>query len=205
MCPPGEDYIGNSPTCGKPGATLRNSYRDITKYTCKPGFRFTGGVMGFGCSRSTDADGRPIREFGNLICPSGTEAAVSSFASQELDESGKPKLARSEMCFYPCPSGSVADGATCVPNGPPATTTTTPTTPATTRSLADVNKDLDYLKSIGFTETSENDTMKKLIAERASLGGAPPISTPPYSNSPSALANVPTPSMSCAAENFSSF
>jgi hypothetical protein len=74
-----------------------------------------------------------------------------------------------------------------------------------TRTLADVRKDIDYLKSVGINEGSENDTMKRLIAERASLGGAPPISTPPYSNNPSALANVPTPSMSCAAENFSSF
>ena len=219
-CPAGEVNIENSPTCGKPGSTLRDMYRDIRNVSCKAGFTFTEGPDGFGCSRSRDANGRPVKEFGNLICPSGTEVAVSSFVSQQRDESGKAILGRSEMCFYPCPSGTVADGATCVPTGPsaPASSGATgpaPTTPASavpaapatppTRTLADVTKDIDYLKSIGFNEGSENDTMKRLVAERASLGAAPPISTPPYSNSPSALANVPTPSMSCAVENFSSF
>jgi hypothetical protein len=208
-CPPGESNIGNSPTCGKPGATFRDPYRDVSKYTCKPGFTFSGGVDGFGCSRSTDANGRPVREFGNLICPSGSEAAVSSFASQERDESGNPKLGKTEMCYYPCPAGTVADGGTCVPGGPAAAAaaSTPAAAPAATptRTLADVTKDIDYLKSIGLNEGSENDSMKRLVAERASLGAAPPISTPPYSNSPSALANVPSPSMSCAVENFSSF
>jgi hypothetical protein len=110
-------------------------------------------------------------------------------------------------CWGKCPgdTGSFNIGKTCPPVTTTTPVTTTPPVAASTRSLADVTKDLDYLKSIGFTERSENDTMKKLVAERASLGGAPPISTPPYSNNPSALANVPTPSMSCAAENFSSF
>lgn len=212
VCPPGETNIANSPTCGKPGSTLRDLYREVNRYRCKPGFTFSGGIDGYGCSRSRDANGRPVKEFGNLVCPSGTEAAVSSFATQERDESGNPKLGKSEMCFYPCPSGTVADGATCVPSGPSAGTPSTagaaaPAAPAATptRSLADVIKDIDYLKSIGLNEGSENDSMKRLVAERASLGAAPPISTPPYSNSPSALANVPSPSMSCAVENFSSF
>jgi len=112
-------------------------------------------------------------------------------------------------CWGKCPgdTGSFNIGKTCPPRtttAPGAATTPTPAT-ATTRTLADVRKDIDYLKSVGINEGSENDTMKKLITERASLGGAPPISTPAYSNKPSALANVPTPILACAAENFSSF
>lgn len=199
-CPPGESKIDNSPLCGKPGSTLRNVYKGDINPTCKPGFTYLGGA---GQCASTNENGQMIPAFGNMVCPVGTEAVVFSFPGQGRDASGNPIIQRDEKCFYPCPSGTVADGRICVPTGP-SSTTPTPAA-ATTRSLADVNKDIDYLKSRGFTEMSENDTMKKLIAERASLGGAPPISTPAYSNAPSALANVPTPSMTCAAENFSSF
>ena len=120
-CPPGETNIGNSTTCGKPGSTLRNSYRGDTNPTCKPGFTYIGGAGE--CGRNQN--GQWKTEFGNMICPSGTEAAVFSYISQGRDESGKPISAKTEKCFYPCPSGTVAYGAGCVPSGPPASSTTT--------------------------------------------------------------------------------
>ena len=110
-------------------------------------------------------------------------------------------------CWGRCPgdTGNFSRGQTCPPVTSAMPSTGTPTNTATTRTLADVNKEIEYLKSIGLNEGSDNDSMKRLVAERASLGAPPPISTPPYSNNPSALANIPTPSMTCAAENFSSF
>lgn len=38
-----------------------------------------------------------------------------------------------------------------------------------TKRLAQINKDIEYLKSVGMTESSENDTMRKLVAERKQL------------------------------------
>ena len=35
--------------------------------------------------------------------------------------------------------------------------------------LTEIDKDIAYLKSVGLTETSDNDTMKKLVAERNKL------------------------------------
>jgi hypothetical protein len=87
----------------------------------------------------------------------------------------------------------------------------TPTTGG--RSLAEINKEIDYLKSVGLTETSENDTMKKAVAERNALQGAgverPQPSTPaaasPPTTPPPAPAAPPKPVMSCNIENFASY
>ena len=43
--------------------------------------------------------------------------------------------------------------------------------------LAEVNADIAYLKSIGLTETSNNETMKARVAERARLTTAAPSSS----------------------------
>jgi hypothetical protein len=191
-CPDGQVKIPEADnSCAVPGSTAAPSVAP----PCPTGTTFNRNV----CVDST------TREFRSLAgeCPSGY-------------------IQLGSKCWGKCPGEpDPVDGVrrkTCPPRTTPASgsaTGPTPTTPAAadpaapatppTRTLADVTKDIDYLKSIGLNEGSENDSMKRLVAERASLGGAPPISTPPYSNSPSALANVPTPSMSCAVENFSSF
>lgn len=43
------------------------------------------------------------------------------------------------------------------------------TTEETVNRLTQVDKDIAYLKSVGLTETSDNDTMKNLVAEREKL------------------------------------
>ena len=48
---------------------------------------------------------------------------------------------------------------------------------AKTKRLAEIDKELTYLKSLGLTETSDNDTMKKLVAERDSLNPPSPEQT----------------------------
>jgi hypothetical protein len=71
----------------------------------------------------------------------------------------------------------------------------------------------DYLKSIGLTETSDNDTMKKAVAERNALNGAgverPQPSTPPAASPPTTpppgVSAPPKPVMSCNIENFASY
>ena len=40
---------------------------------------------------------------------------------------------------------------------------------AKTKRLAEIEKDITYLKSVGITESSSNETMKKLLAERNTL------------------------------------
>jgi hypothetical protein len=192
QCPYGQVRIPEADNdCAVPGSTVAPS---VTP-PCPTGTTFNGNV----CVDNI------TREFRSLAgdCPSDY-------------------ILLGSKCWGKCPGEpDPVDGVrrkTCLPRTTPgssAATGPTPTTPAAavaaapaatpTRTLVDVNKDIDYLKSIGLNEGSENDSMKRLVAERASLGGAPPISTPPYSNNPSALANVPTPSMTCAAENFSSF
>jgi hypothetical protein len=42
------------------------------------------------------------------------------------------------------------------------------------KRLTQIDKDIKYLKSVGISETSDNETMKKLVAERTKLR-APPI------------------------------
>ena len=42
-----------------------------------------------------------------------------------------------------------------------------------TKRLAQIAKDIEYLKSVGLTESSDNETMKKLVAERKSLTDPP--------------------------------
>ena len=188
QCPGGQVRIPEADNeCAVPGSTAAPSAQP----TCPPGSAFGTYTSSFGePSTGTGCVDNKTRAFVPAVpeCPTG----YFLFGTK---------------CWGKCPgdTGSFNIGKTCPPVTTTTPVTTTPPVAASTRSLADVTKDLDYLKSIGFTERSENDTMKKLVAERASLGGAPPISTPPYSNNPSALANVPTPSMSCAAENFSSF
>ena len=74
--------------------------------------------------------------------------------------------------------------------------------------LAQVNADIAYLKSIGLTETSDNETMKARVAERAQLekGATAPMSTPlrdkPATPPPPQL--PPVPAMKCSIENFGS-
>ncbi len=74
--------------------------------------------------------------------------------------------------------------------------------------LAQVNADIAYLKSIGLTETSNNETMKARVAERAQLekGATSPVSTPlrdkPATPPPPQL--PPVPAMKCSIENFGS-
>ena len=191
-CPDGQVKIPEADNeCAVPGSTAAPSAQP----TCRAGSTWNGNgctdsttgayvfsdcpdgyaLLGTKCWGRCPGDTRPFFGINSKTCPPSTPSA---------------------------PGSSAATGPT--PNTPPSAAPAAPATPPT-RTLADVTKDIDYLKSIGLNEGSENDTMKRLVAERASLGGAPPISTPPYSNSPSALANVPTPSMSCAVENFSSF
>ena len=95
----------------------------------------------------------------------------------------------------------------------PAATTPQPSPTTGGRSLADINKEIDYLKSLGLTETSENDAMKKAVAERNALQGAgverpqpstPPAASPPTTPPPAETA-PPKPVMSCNIENFASY
>jgi hypothetical protein len=89
----------------------------------------------------------------------------------------------------------------------------TPTPTSGGRSLADINKEIDYLKSLGLTETSDNDAMKKAVAERNALQGAgverpqpsnPAVASPPTTPPPPEAA-PPKPVMSCNIENFASY
>jgi len=79
--------------------------------------------------------------------------------------------------------------------------------PSSTR-LAQVNADIAYLKSIGLSETSDNDTMKARVAERAQLEQAAtaPASTPLRDQpaTPPAPQLPPVPAMKCSIENFGS-
>jgi hypothetical protein len=81
------------------------------------------------------------------------------------------------------------------------------------RTLDIVNKEIDDLKKFGLTETSDNEAMKKLVAERNALQGAgverpgsstPPAASPPTTPTPGAAA-PPKPVMSCNIENFASY
>ena len=79
------------------------------------------------------------------------------------------------------------------------------------RTLALINKDIDDLKKFGITETSDNEAMKKLLAERATFqmsdipeSSTPPAASPPTSPPPAAAA-PPKPVMSCNIENFASY
>jgi len=45
---------------------------------------------------------------------------------------------------------------------------------ARTKRLAEIEKDINYLKSVGITESSSNETMKKLLAERNTLNPPSP-------------------------------
>ena len=79
--------------------------------------------------------------------------------------------------------------------------------PSSTR-LDQVNADIAYLKSIGLTETSDNETMKARVAERARLEqtATPPVSTPLRDQpaTPAAPQLPPVPAMKCSIENFGS-
>jgi predicted secreted protein len=46
---------------------------------------------------------------------------------------------------------------------------------AKTKRLAEINKDITYLKSLGLNETSDNATMKRLVAERNNLNPPSPV------------------------------
>jgi hypothetical protein len=48
---------------------------------------------------------------------------------------------------------------------------------AKTKRLAEIDKDITYLKSLGITESSENETMKRLLAERNTLNVPAPLSS----------------------------
>ena len=48
---------------------------------------------------------------------------------------------------------------------------------AKTKRLAEIEKDITYLKSVGITESSENETMKRLLAERNTLSAPVPLSS----------------------------
>lgn len=94
---------------------------------------------------------------------------------------------------------------------PPPTPTLIPGTAG--RTLAEINKEIDDLKKFGLTETSDNEAMKKLVAERNALQGAgverpgsstPPAASPPTTPPPAAAA-PPKPVMSCNIENFASY
>jgi len=62
---------------------------------------------------------------------------------------------------------------------------------AKTKRLAEIEKDITYLKSVGLTETSDNETMKKLVAERNSLNAPAPPPAAPVAVSAPAPAKVP--------------
>lgn len=181
-CPDGQVLIPGADVCDVPGSTAAPS----AEPTCPPGSTRSA----TGCENNT------TRAFVFPDCPSGYGLIGTKCwgACPGNKYGNNMKTCRTDASSAPN-SGSVTPAST-----PAAAPAATPT-----RTLADVTKDIDYLKSIGLNEGSDNDGMKRLVAERASLGGAPPVTTPPYSNSPSALANVPSPSMSCAVENFSSF
>ncbi len=48
---------------------------------------------------------------------------------------------------------------------------------AKTKRLAEIDEELTYLKSLGLTETSDNETMKRLVAERNTLNAPAPLSS----------------------------
>jgi hypothetical protein len=48
---------------------------------------------------------------------------------------------------------------------------------AKTKRLAEIEKDITYLKSVGINESSSNETMKKLLAERNTLNVPAPLSS----------------------------
>jgi hypothetical protein len=74
--------------------------------------------------------------------------------------------------------------------------------------IAQVNADIAYLKSIGLSETSDNETMKARVAERARLEqtATAPVSTPLRDRpaTPPAPQLPPVPAMKCSIENFGS-
>lgn len=74
--------------------------------------------------------------------------------------------------------------------------------------IAQVNADIAYLKSIGLSETSDNETMRARVAERAQLEKAAtaPASTPLRDKpaTPQAPQLPPVPAMKCSIENFGS-
>jgi hypothetical protein len=83
--------------------------------------------------------------------------------------------------------------------------------------LAEVNADIAYLKSVGLSEDSDNETMRARVAERAQLEKAtsPPPSAPlldqpaaaPLRDQPAkpiAPSLPPVPAMKCSIENFGS-
>ena len=63
------------------------------------------------------------------------------------------------------------------------------TTEQTVTRLTEIDKDIAYLKSVGLTETSDNDTMKTLVAERDRLKA----SVPPQSSTVVTPDLTPTP------------
>lgn len=74
--------------------------------------------------------------------------------------------------------------------------------------IAQVNADIAYLKSIGLSETSDNETMKARVAERSQLEqvATAPVSTPLRDTpaTPPAPQLPPVPAMKCSIENFGS-
>jgi len=102
---------------------------------------------------------------------------------------------------------------------PPSTPTLIPGTAG--RTLTDINKEIDDLKKVGLTETSDNEAMKKLIRERSMFqmgqsaqASTPPVDRPqPTSSAPATppvaaappVAAPPKPTMSCNLENFAAY
>lgn len=73
--------------------------------------------------------------------------------------------------------------------------------------LSQIQGDIYYLKSIGLTETSNNETMKRLVAERNELEKSvapPPVASPLRDTpvTPPAPLLPPVPAMKCSIENF---
>ena len=62
---------------------------------------------------------------------------------------------------------------------------------ARTKRLAEIEKDINYLKSVGITESSSNETMKKLVAERNSLNAPAASAAAPVAVSAPTPAKVP--------------
>jgi hypothetical protein len=69
-----------------------------------------------------------------------------------------------------------------------------------TKRLAEIEKDITYLKTVGLTETSDNETMKKLVAERNSLNSPtkPPLAI--KSPEPAKVPEKPVPWSLCSIE-----
>ena len=151
----------------------------MTTPTCPAGYSYAGG------SNSCIPNGG-----GDFICPSGNTKMVGRNGDrfcipnerlQQAVSSGQATVDKS------APANPPATPPAKPPATPPAKPPATPPVDTTAKRLDEIEKDIAYLKTVGMTEKSDNETMKKLVAERKRLKPAP------------------KPVMACNLENFAPF